>query len=161
MASLQIARNQPMADQVLLDGKMVADQWLFLAGEDPLPPGSYPIAVPVSCWLADHEACRAYPGPVGIVLTNTLDVHLLRNDLQHLDLICIDFPTAVDGRGYSQARLLRQRYGYEKELRAVGEVMVDQLFLMVRCGINAFSLQPGEDVIQASRFLQPFSFTYQ
>lgn len=161
MASLQIARNQPMADQVLLDGKMATDPWLFLGGDDPLPPDNYPIALPVSRWLADHEACLAYPGLKGIVLTNTQDIHVLREDLQQLDLICIDFPTAVDGRGYSQARLLRQRYGYEKELRAVGEVLVDQLFLMVRCGINAFSLQHGEDVIQASRFLKPFSFTYQ
>ena len=161
MSSLQVARNQPMADQVLLDGKMVTDPWLFLGDEDPLPPGSYPIAVPVSRWLADHEACLAYPGLKGVVLTNTQGIHVLREDLKQLDLICIDFPAAVDGRGYSQARLLRQRYGYEKELRAVGEVMVDQLFLMVRCGINAFSLQQGEDVIQASRFLQPFSFTYQ
>ena len=161
MASLQVARNLPMADQVLLDGKMVTDPWLFLGGDDSLPPDNYPIAVPVSRWLADHEACLAYPGPKGIVLTNTQDIHLLREDLKQLDLICIDFPTAVDGRGYSQARLLRQRYGYEKELRAVGEVLVDQLFLMVRCGINAFSLQHGEDVIQASRFLKPFSFTYQ
>ena len=161
MASLQVASIQPMADQVLLDGKMVTDQWLFVGDEDPLPTGSYPVAVPVSRWLADHEACIAYPGPKGIVLTNTQDLHLLDKNLQQLDLICIDFPTAVDGRGYSQARLLRQRYGYEKELRAVGDVMVDQLFLMARCGINAFSLRPGEDVIQASRFLQPFSFTYQ
>jgi uncharacterized protein (DUF934 family) len=161
MSSLKIARNQPMADQVLRDGKMVADQWLYLTDEDPLPPGSNPVALPVSRWLADREACLAYPGAKGIVLTNTQDVQLLSDDLQHLDLICIDFPIAVDGRGYSQARLLRQRYGYDKELRAVGEVMVDQLFLMARCGINAFSLQPGEDVIQASRYLQPFSFTYQ
>lgn len=150
-----------MADEVLINGKMVTDHWLFLSDDEPLPADNRAIAVSVSRWLAEHEACLDYSGEKGVVLTNTQDVSLLREDLKHLALICIDFPAAVDGRGYSQAKLLRERYGYENELRAVGDVLVDQLFLMVRCGINAFSLQTGEDVIQASRYLKPFSITYQ
>lgn len=161
MASLQISGNRAMPDQVLINGKMATNHWLFLSDNEPLPCGDHAVALPFPRWLVEREACIAYPGHKGVVLTNTLDVYLLRKDLEQLDLICIEFPTAVDGRGYSQARLLRERYGYQNELRAVGNVMVDQLFLMVRCGINAFSLQPGEDVIQASRFLKPFSFTYQ
>lgn len=161
MASLQFATNQPMTDQILIDGKMAVDHWLFLEDDEPLPDHKDAIVVSISRWLAQPEACLAHPGRKGVVLSNTQDVSVLQQDLDHLDLICIDFPSAVDGRGYSQARLLRERYGYKNELRAVGEVLVDQLFLMVRCGINAFSLQSGEDVIQASRFLTPFSITYQ
>lgn len=161
MASLQFATNQPMTDRILIDGKMAVDHWLFLEDDEPLPDHKEAIAVSVSRWLAQRDACLAHSGRKGIVLSNTQEVSVLQEDLDHLDLICIDFPAAVDGRGYSQARLLRTRYGYKKELRAVGEVLVDQLFLMVRCGINAFSLQAGEDVIQASRFLKPFSITYQ
>ncbi len=161
MASLQISGEQAMGDQVLLNGKMVADHWLFLSDGEPLPNSNRAVAVSISRWLAEREACLSHPGEKGVVLTNTQDTYLLRKDLEHLDLICVEFPTAVDGRAYSQARLLRGRYGYENELRAVGNVMVDQLFLMVRCGINAFSLLPGEDVIQASRYLKPFSFSYQ
>ncbi len=161
MASLQFATKQPVPDQILIDGKMAADHWLFLQDDEPLPDHKDAIAVSISRWLTQGDAFLAHSGRKGVVLSNTQDVSVLREDLDQLDLICIDFPTAVDGRGYSQARLLRTRYGYRKELRAVGEVLVDQLFLMVRCGINAFSLQSGEDVIQASRFLKPFSITYQ
>ena len=73
----------------------------------------------------------------------------------------VNFPSFTDGRGYSIARLLRERYGYEGELRAVGDVQRDQLFYLSRCGFDAFLLREGEDAEEAIAALQDFSDAYQ
>lgn len=73
----------------------------------------------------------------------------------------VNFPLFTDGRGYSIARLLRERYGYEGELRAVGDVQRDQLFYLSRCGFDAFLLRDGEDPEEAIAALQDFSDAYQ
>ena len=73
----------------------------------------------------------------------------------------VNFPSFTDGRGYSIARLLRERYGYEGELRAVGDVQRDQLYYLSRCGFDAFLLREGEDAEEAIAALQDFSDAYQ
>ena len=83
------------------------------------------------------------------------------DDVAHLDLICVQFPAAGDGRGYSQAKLLRDRLGFKNEIRAIGEVLTDQLFLMRRSGINAFDLQADQDPEASLARLRPFSVSYQ
>ena len=76
-------------------------------------------------------------------------------------MIAIDFPAFKDGRGFSQARLLRERYGYKGEIRAVGDVARDQMFFMARCGINAFEVKPGRSLEDALKAFNDFSVTYQ
>ena len=73
----------------------------------------------------------------------------------------VNFPSLADGRGYSIARLLRERYGYGGELRAVGDVQRDQLFYLSRCGFDAFLLREGEDAEGALAALAGFSEAYQ
>ena len=80
-------------------------------------------------------------GRVGVSLQPDDDLSLLTPYVDKLDLIAIHFPKFTDGRGYSLARLLRQRLGYRGELRAVGEVLRDQLYFMARCGFDAFELR--------------------
>lgn len=75
--------------------------------------------------------------------------------------ISINFPKFSDGRGYSAARLLRERYGYAGELRAVGDVLIDQLFFMKRCGFNTFALRDDQDVDVALAAFNTFSVCYQ
>jgi uncharacterized protein (DUF934 family) len=75
--------------------------------------------------------------------------------------VAINFPKFGDGRGYTKARLLRERFAYKGEVRAVGEVLGDQLFYMARCGFDAFALVDGKDTQAALRCLQDFSVTYQ
>jgi uncharacterized protein (DUF934 family) len=81
--------------------------------------------------------------------------------IDRLALVEINFPAFTDGRGYSIARLLRERYGYRGELRAVGDVQRDQLFYLARCGFDSFLLREGEDPQQALRALSDFSDAYQ
>jgi len=73
----------------------------------------------------------------------------------------VNFPSFTDGRGYSIARLLRERHGYQGELRAVGDVQRDQLFYLARCGFDAFLLREGLDAQEALAALQDFSEAYQ
>ncbi|MFP6808313.1 MAG: DUF934 domain-containing protein [Pseudomonadales bacterium] len=150
-----------MSKQILKDGIVSEDDWHFLADDETQLEKYDAIVFPLSRWIDERASCLAFNGRKGVVTSNTDDVSLLADDIDKLDLICIDFPNAVDGRGYSQAHLLRERFAYDKELRAIGDVLVDQLFLLVRCGMNAFDLREDQDVAKASKFLSPFSVTYQ
>lgn len=85
----------------------------------------------------------------------------LADELASAPLIAIDFPVFTNGRGYSTARLLRERYGYQGEVRAVGDVLIDQLFYLSRCGFDAFSLREDQLVEDALRALKTFSRSYQ
>ena len=76
-------------------------------------------------------------------------------------VIAINFPKFVDGRGFSLARLLRERYGYQGEIRATGEIIRDQLYLLQRCGFNAFEFGEEVDLAEASKSLADFSDAYQ
>ncbi len=86
---------------------------------------------------------------------------LVAEQADQFALICIDFPKFIDGRGYSAARLLRERYGYQGELRAVGDVLIDQLFFMKRVGFNSFALRADQDVEDAITAFQTFTNPYQ
>jgi uncharacterized protein (DUF934 family) len=136
-------------------------QVISLSGEatPPLPDGD--ILVSLEDWLAhrDHLACHF--GALGVQLESHTEPGQIREGLEHLDLIAVYFPVFSDGRGYSLARLLRERYHFEGELRAIGDVLQDQLFFLQRCGFNSFSLREDQDPREARLGLQDFSVTYQ
>lgn len=131
--------------------------------EQPLPTVSGTVSVPLARWQdpQQREALRFHNGRVGVRLSGADDVALLVDDLDRLELIVLEFSRFTDGRGYSQARRLRERYGYRGELRAVGDVLRDQLYFMVRCGIDAVELGPGQDPEQALAALDEITVHYQ
>jgi uncharacterized protein (DUF934 family) len=96
-----------------------------------------------------------------VVLEPTDDPRSLAERLPGLKLIAVNFPKYGDGRGYSIARLLRERYGYKGELRAIGVVARDHLQLMAQCGFDSFQLREGEDAAEALKGLDDFSESYQ
>lgn len=98
--------------------------------------------------------------PDRVVLEPTDDPRTLAERLPGLKLIAVNFPKYGDGRGYSIARLLRERYGYRGELRAVGEVGRDHLYAMAQCGFDAFELRGGEDPQEALTAFLDFSDNY-
>jgi len=104
---------------------------------------------------------RLAPSGVGVSLGPTDDVELLVPHIGHLALIVVQFEKSGDGRGFSQAQLLRQRLGYGAELRAGGVIKRDHLFLLARCGFDAFDLAPGEDLDAALAQLERYSVAYQ
>jgi len=99
--------------------------------------------------------------PELVVLQPTDDPATLAGRVGELAVIAINFPKFSDGRGYSLARLLRERYGYKGELRAIGEVARDHLHAMAQCGFDAFQLRAGEDPHEALQAFGDFSEQYQ
>ncbi|MBN9314697.1 MAG: phosphoadenylyl-sulfate reductase [Devosia sp.] len=131
---------KPMAAQELnlfKDGKFIADPFRpWVEGDDPAAARYTHIPLPV--FLDNRDAVLANPHPLGLLVSPGDKVELARGDLDRFVSIAINFPAFTDGRGYSSARLLVERYGYKGELRAVGDVLHDQISHMRRCGITAF-----------------------
>ncbi len=147
-----------MPRQLLRDGLIVDDDWTYLAPDVAADPAA--LIVPFDRWLAERERWSAYPGRLGVVLLPAQKVEQLVPDLARFALIGADFPGPSDGRGYTQGRLLRERYGFTGELRALGYVRRDQLFFLARCGFNSFQLGDA-DLTDAAGALSTFSAEYQ
>lgn len=137
-------------------GKPAEDRWVLVREDDaPLPDS--PAIVPLARWQELEGSRELAPWlPSHTELTPEL-----AEELGGAPLIAIDFPKFTDGRGYSLARLLRERYGYEGEIRAIGDVLVDQVFFLTRCGFDALSLREDQWLEDALRALNTFSRAYQ
>jgi len=148
--------------RLIKDGAIVDDQWTLLRGARSLanvPPAQAAI-VPLSLWLAAREALRAR-ADIGVWLEPAEDPDALAADCPALPLIAVDFPQFSDGRGYSTARLIRERHGFKGELRAIGDVLRDQLYYLAQCGFNAFAVRADRDIEDALSGLSDFSDNYQ
>jgi len=151
-----------MARILRADGSLVEDEWLRIeadSGADSLPEGQ--LLLPLALCLEHPGALRSRPGARGVWLASGDDPETLLPFLGELQVIAIDFPQFTDGRGYSSARILRERLGWTGELRAIGDVLRDQLFLMRRCGFDSFALRPDRDAGAAIGALQDFRHGYQ
>ena len=144
---------------LIKDGRVAADPWV--EAQDAAPQGSTPILLPLKVWLERREALGGAGACWGVLLEPADDPSVLADDLPALGLVAVRFPSFTDGRGYSTARLLRQRHGYRGELRAVGDVLRDQIFLLARCGFDAFALRDDQDPAEAIAALGDFSEAYQ
>ena len=150
---------------MIKDRNVVTDPWLRLErnadGSFPAVPPAGDVIVPLALWREQREALLARPGRLGVWLEGHEDPSTIAGDLTLFDVVAVHFPKFADGRGYSTARLLRERYGYKGELRATGDVIRDVLFQLSACGFNAFVLRPGEDPNEALAGLKDFSDSYQ
>lgn len=152
---MRIIRNQLIVD----------DHWQHVpdGSESPegvtLPEGD--IIVSLARWQTQRERLLARVSRLGIRLKGTDRVETIAEELAYFSTIALEFTIFTDGRGYSQARSLRQRYGYRGEIRAVGDFLRDQLFFMHRCGINAFEMRADRDLEDALKAFTEFSVTYQ
>lgn len=147
---------------VIRNGQVENDTWLNIHDAEALAaaPAGAAVLVPLSLWLSSRAALLAR-GQVGVHLGAADEPAQLAPDLASLTLISVDFPQFTDGRGYSIGRLLRERYGYQGELRAVGDVQRDQLFYLTRSGFNAFVLRADKDPYKALTAHRDFSEAYQ
>jgi uncharacterized protein (DUF934 family) len=137
-----------------------ADNWQLLEPDAALPAGG-DLIVPLARWLRERAALASHPGQIGLQLETDADPAALAQDLPAFKLIAIRFASFTDGRGYTLARLLRERYGYRGELRASGDVLRDQLYYLSRCGFDAFALRADQDAGQALAAFNDFSEAYQ
>lgn len=150
--------------QRIIKGEQVIDEsWHLLPKEVTLEELSNcdDLLVPLQLWREHAHALKARDGGLGIWLDADEAVEEIADDLQHFQVVALNFPVFTDGRHYSSARLLRERYGYKGEIRAIGDVLRDQLFYMRRCGFDAFAVRPDRDPYDALQGLKDFSVTYQ
>ncbi|MEX0732050.1 MAG: DUF934 domain-containing protein [Aquisalimonadaceae bacterium] len=145
--------------KIIRDRTIVDDHWQHIADEDTLPVGD--ITVSWQRWNDERDALLARDGKVGVRLNGDVPVAELPNGLEQLDLVAVEFPAFKDGRCYSHARLLRVRHGYLGEIRAVGDVLRDQLAYMERVGINAFEVREDRSVEDALNAFSEISVDYQ
>jgi uncharacterized protein (DUF934 family) len=136
------------------------DPWTFVKDEDALPAGR-DVVVSLARFKNDADALANHGGRVGVQVEPAEEIDDVASKLAKLPLLAIHFPKFGDGRGYSHARRLRERFAFKGELRAIGEVLTDQLFYMMRCGFDAFALAEGKDVQAALKGFEDFSVTYQ
>jgi uncharacterized protein (DUF934 family) len=144
---------------LLKQGEVIEDPWRRLADDAPLP-GSDAVIVTYARWRADRSLAGRR-GPLGLFLRNSEPAADLGQDVGFFDLIALEFPKFTDGRAYTQARILRERLGFRGELRAIGQVLVDQLLLMQRCGFDAFELTKGEPAEAWRKAMATFSVVFQ
>lgn len=139
------------------------ERWHKISGEDgpmvTLTPAPYSLLT-LAQW---HGIRSAWPAgmPVGVLFANDADIEDLAGDLPRLSLVVLHFPKWVDGRAYSQARLLRARYRFGGEVRATGEVLVDMMPLLQRTGFDAVALRADQSTDAAERALRFFPGHYQ
>ena len=135
------------------DGKLVEDDWVSVA-EDTELPANDPAIISLDKWLQDRERLGGRNAPLGVRLKAGQSPELIADDLGRFDVIALEFPVFTDGRAYSYARMLRERYAYTGQVRAVGNVLRDQYFFMRRCGFDAFEVADGtrlEDWLESDR----------
>ena len=118
------------------------------------------IIVPLKVWKAQQATLRGRPN-LGVWLACDEPLDELKSELEHFAVIAVDFPIFADGRGYSLAYNLRVRLGYRGELRAIGDVLRDQLFYLQRVGFDAFTPRPDRNIYDALKGLSDFSERYQ
>ena len=121
---------------------------------------SSPALVPLAYFLANTDAVLAQSN-LGVWIDSDETPEDLAPHTDKLTLIAINFPKFADGRGYSFARILRERFDFVGELRAIGDVLHDQLFYLKRCGFDAFAVREDKDAEAALEGLSDFSENYQ
>ena len=153
--------------QLIKNQTATVDSWNTLKIEPDQSPESIAlphgeILFPLAVWQARKREIISTHKRIGLLLQAGDRVEDIADDLEYFIVIAIDFPKFVDGRAYSTATLLRQRYHFEGELRAVGDVLHDQLYFMQRVGFDSYALKDGKDIAQALKNgFNVFSETYQ
>ena len=151
--------------KLIKDGTLVADRWTVLkeaSGPAVLQAiRGKNLIVPLKFWQAYPAELEQYPGAIAIWLDSNEDVAQIGERLNQLPLIALNFPVFSDGRSYTNARTLRQRYGFKGEIRAIGDVLRDQLYYMSRCGFDAYELRYDQDEQMCLQAFNDFKTGYQ
>ncbi len=150
--------------RIIRNRKIQNDDWRLspeLGGVEEPCPAAAPLLVSVARLVEDAETLLADGAEIGVLLRPDDDLADVESYLPRLALVAIEFPKFNEGRGYSQARLLRNRLGFTGEIRALGDVSRDRLAFLERCGFNAFVLRPGESLEAALPAFAEISLRYQ
>ncbi|MGR9116624.1 MAG: DUF934 domain-containing protein [Gammaproteobacteria bacterium] len=145
--------------QIIKDKKIIEDHWQHAPDDADLPQGD--ITVSTTRWHKEKQQLLNRPGKIGLRLDSREAIEDIAEDLNRIDLIELNFSAFTDGRSFTQAWLLRNRFNYSGEIRAVGNFMIDQVFYLHRTGVNAFALAQSDKLPVALSTLNDFSVAYQ
>ncbi len=142
---------------------IVEDNFLFIEKDfdGDISELSGEVMVPSGYWSKHSEALKSSELKVAVWLDSDETADTIKDFLNDVEFVAINFPKFADGRGYSIARLLRERFGYEGEIRAIGDVLLDQLHYMKRCGISSFEVREDKDIEKSVNMLRTFTESYQ
>jgi uncharacterized protein (DUF934 family) len=145
---------------LIKNGRVVEDRFVRILDDAPIPDG-VPVIVPAARFLADAEDILRRDAPTGVEWPNSRKVAELEPYLDRLAVVVLAFPNFKDGRGYSQARQLRERYRFAGELRAAGQILRDQFLFLVRAGFDALEVKKPADAEVFAATLARYSVFYQ
>jgi uncharacterized protein (DUF934 family) len=146
--------------QLVKAGRIVEDGFARVADDAPVP-DRLPVIVPAARLLAEASAFARRAAPTGVIWPNNRKVAELAPYLERLALVALVFPSFKDGRAFSQARLIRERYGFGGELRATGQVLRDQFLFLLRAGFDAFEVTKDADAAAFTEAARRYSVFYQ
>lgn len=145
--------------KIIKDGQVVDDSWIIIekdfVGELPMAK----VLLPMQYWLDKRDSLNLMVA--GLWVDSDEEIEQIGLEADMFPVIAVNFPTFADGRGFSLGRLLKERYGYSGQLRAIGNPIQDQLFYLKRCGFTAFDLKEGTDLEAACQSLNDFDISYQ
>ena len=141
-------------------GRIVADQYVRVLDDAPIP-DVVPVIVPAARFLADADKILRREAPTGVLWPNNRRIVELVPHLDRIALVALEFPSFKDGRAYSQARVLREQYGFHGEMRAVGHVLRDQFLFLLRAGFDAFEVVKDGDAAVFAEAVARYSVFYQ
>ena len=142
------------------NGKIATDVFVHVADDANLPDDGA-VLISAARFLENPEGLSHRPGKTGVIWPNNRDIEDLVPYLDKLAAVALVFPSFRDGRAYSQARLLRERHGYDGELRAAGQVLRDQFVFMLRAGFDAFDVKKQADAEAFGDAARRYSVFYQ
>ena len=145
---------------LIKNGKLVDDDYQNVTDAEDFPAAGA-VLVSLEQWQDHWQGLQRRPESVGVWLRSDQHPEVIADDLEQIDLVALEFPTFRDGRAYSYARLLRERFGFSGELRAVGDVLLEQLHYMQRCGFDAFEISSETAENDFSVAQTDFSVWYQ
>lgn len=146
--------------RLVKNGRVTEDRFVRVLDDAPVP-DRVPVLVPAARFLADTAELAQRAAPTGVIWPNNRDVAALAPYLDRLALVALVFPNFRDGRAYSQARILRERYGFRGELRATGEVLRDQFLFLVRAGFDSLEVKKDADAPVFAEVLRRYDVFYQ
>lgn len=147
--------------RLVRDRAVTEDAFVHVVDDDAAVPDGADVIVPFARWKRERAELAARSGRLGVRVPSDTFVEEIGAVASTFAVIAIELPKYTDGRGYTIARLLRQRYGYRAEVRAVGNVLRDQLQLLERCGFDTFEIDPSKDANRALSGFTDFTVKYQ
>ena len=145
--------------KIIKDKQIIEDSWLHIADNDVIVDGD--ITLSFTRWQKEATKLTDHKGSIGIRLAPSDKIEDISTDLVNFKLIALEFSAFTDGRSFSQARLLRSRYGFNGDIRAIGSYMPDQVFYLSRVGVNSFQLEKSEEMTVALSTMNDFTVKYQ